>query len=276
MPKLKTMSSPSQAELADRHQLYEASVQDPESELEFVAETFAERVGRPLKLLREDFCGTAHTAAHWVTLDPSHRAIGIDLDAEVLNWGRQHHIGALTPAQQARIELIEGNVLTASAPPADAILGMNFSYYLFKTRDQLREYFQRAHANLVNDGVLFLDAFGGYEAHREIEERTEHDGFTYVWDQAKFDPITHDMTCMIHFEFDDDSEMKAAFTYHWRLWTLPEIKELLLEAGFARATIYWEGTDEESNEGNGIYSPAEHGEADAGWISYLVAEKRAD
>lgn len=275
MPKLKSPPSPSQADLADRHRLYEASVQDPESELEFVSETFAERAGRPLKQLREDFCGTAHTAAHWVKLDASHHAIGVDLDGEVLNWGRQNHLSALTPAQQSRIELIEGDVLSASAPAADAILGMNFSYYLFKTRDQLCEYFRRARENLVDDGILFLDAFGGYEAHREIEERTEHDGFTYVWDQAKFDPITHDMTCMIHFEFDDGSEMKEAFVYHWRLWTLPEIKELLLEAGFARVTVYWEGTDEESNEGNGIYSPAEHGEADAGWISYLVAEKQA-
>ena len=138
MPKLKSIPSPSQADLADRHRLYEASVQDPESELEFVADTFAERVGRPLKQLREDFCGTAHTAAHWVKLDPSHRAVGVDLDGEVLNWGRENHLAVLTTDQQARIDLIEGDVLSASAPAADAILGMNFSYYLFKTRDQLR------------------------------------------------------------------------------------------------------------------------------------------
>lgn len=266
-------SSVSQSEYADRHALYEQSVQDPESELDFVAETFERVVGRPLKHLREDFCGTANTAAEWVRRGADHRATGVDLDAEVMAWGRARHIASLSPDQQSRIQLIEGDVLSVVAPAADAILGMNFSYYLFKTREQLRHYFERARANLVEDGVLFLDAFGGYEAHREIEERTEHDGFTYVWDQDHFDPITHDMTCMIHFEFEDGSEMREAFTYHWRLWTLPELQELLKEAGFRNVTVYWEGTDEDSNEGNGIYSPAKHGEADAGWISYLVAEK---
>jgi cyclopropane fatty-acyl-phospholipid synthase-like methyltransferase len=114
----------------------------------------------------------------------------------------------------------------------DAVLAMNFSYYLFTTRELLKAYFERARAALKDDGVLFLDAFGGYEAHRELEERTEYDDFTYVWDQASFDPIHHHMTCLIHFEFPDGSEMKRAFEYYWRLWTLPEIRELLVEAGF--------------------------------------------
>lgn len=75
------------ADNADRHALYEASVQDTETELEFVAETFQEVTGRPLKCLREDFCGTANTAAAWVRLAADHEAIGVDLDGEVLDWG---------------------------------------------------------------------------------------------------------------------------------------------------------------------------------------------
>jgi hypothetical protein len=67
--------------------------------------------------------------------------------------------------------------------------------------------------------------------------------------------------------------MKNAFCYEWRLWTLPEIREILLEAGFSRVTVYWEGTDEKTNEGNGEFSPAEHGEADDAYIVYIVAEK---
>lgn len=272
MPKARK-KSPTLAEQADRHQLYEASVQDPETELEFVAETFLELSGRPLKRIREDFCGTANTACTWVGLDNDHHAIGVDLDSEVLRWGREHHVAALGRGAQARIQLIEGDVLTVDAGAVDAVLAMNFSYYLFTRRDLLRAYFERARAALTDDGILFLDAFGGYDAHREIEERTEYDDFTYVWDQASFDPIHHHMTCRIHFEFPDKSRLKNAFEYHWRLWTLPEIRELLLEAGFARATIYWEGTDEETGEGDGIYSPSEIGDADAGWICYLVAEK---
>ena len=81
------------------------------------------------------------------------------------------------------------------------------------------------------------------------------------------------MTCHIHFEFPDKSRLEKAFSYDWRLWTLPEIRELLSEAGFADITVYWEGTDEESNEGNGIFEPTESGDADPGWICYIVAEK---
>ena len=63
------------------------------------------------------------------------------------------------------------------------------------------------------------------------------------------------MLCHIHFSFPDGSKIKKAFTYDWRLWTLPEIRELLLEAGFQRATVYWEGTNEETEEGDGEFTP---------------------
>jgi hypothetical protein len=261
------------ANLADRHELYEASVQDTETELEFVAETFLALAGRPLKRIREDFCGTANTACAWVRSGADHEAIAVDLDAEVLEWGRRHHIKALGRTERDRLSIHNDDVLSVQTRPVDAVLAMNFSYYLFTTREHLRAYFEKARSALVEDGVLFLDAFGGYDAHRELEERTEYDDFTYVWDQASFDPINHHMTCQIHFEFPDDSRLERAFEYHWRLWTLPEIRELLLEAGFSSATVYWEGTDEETGEGDGIYSPSESGDADAGWICYLVARR---
>jgi hypothetical protein len=267
------MAKTNQAALADRHVLYEASVQDPETELEFVAETFSDLTGRELRRIREDFCGTANTASHWVRQDPGNQAIAVDLDADTLAWGQAHHVDALSADQRSRIRLIQADVNAVDSEPVDAILAMNFSYYLFTSRQSLRHYFERARAALVDDGILFLDAFGGYDAHRELEERTEYDEFTYVWDQASFDPISHAMTCRIHFEFPDGSEMANAFEYHWRLWTLPEIRELLIEAGFSQASIYWEGTDEETGEGDGIYTASETGDADAGWICYLIARK---
>ncbi|MGY6588447.1 MAG: class I SAM-dependent methyltransferase [Wenzhouxiangella sp.] len=263
----------SMAQKADRHVLYEESVQDPETELAFVAETFSELTGRALKRLREDFCGTANTAVAWVRQGDDHEAIGVDLDGEVLAWGQRQHVKPLSEQQRTRLRLLQADVRQADTGPVDAVLAMNFSYYLFTTRQALRGYFESVRLTLTEDGVLFLDAFGGYDAHRELEERTEFDEFTYVWDQATFDPIHHHMTCQIHFEFPDGSELKKAFEYHWRLWTLPEIRELLLEAGFSSATVYWEGTDESTGEGDGIYSPSERGDADAGWICYLVARR---
>jgi len=273
MTKSKKNEKTTMAARADRHLLYEASVQDPESEMEFVSETFGALTGRPLEFIREDFCGTANTSAYWVGQGSGHRAIGVDLDQPTLEWGKVHHLAPLSSGQRSRIELIEGDVLEVETPKVDAVLAMNFSYYLFTTRDTLRRYFERARAALVEDGILFLDAFGGYEAHQELEERTEHDDFTYVWDQDEFNPINQHMTCRIHFEFPDGSDWRDAFVYHWRLWTLPEVRELLLEAGFSSAEIYWEGTDEDSGEGDGIYTASEVGDADAGWIAYLVARR---
>jgi hypothetical protein len=159
----------------------------------------------------------------------------------------------------------------------DALLAMNFSYWLFKEREDLVNYFKIARESLKDDGIMFLDAFGGYESFQELEEEREIDdddaGFTYVWDQASFNPINNNMICHISFHFNDGSVMKNAFTYDWRMYTLPEIRDILKDAGFKKSTIYWEGWDEDEEEGNGIYEPAEQGEADPGWVVYITAEK---
>ena len=80
------------------------------------------------------------------------------------------------------------------------------------------------------------------------------------------------MQCYIHFKFKDGSKLKRAFSYAWRLWTAPEIRDLLLEAGFATVTVYWEGEDEDG-EGDGVFTPNDTGEADLAWIAYIVGEK---
>ena len=265
------------ADSADRHLLYQQSVQDVESEIDFVEETWSELRPRPAVFLREDFCGTANTACEWVSRDESHHAVGIDLNNEVLEWGRLYKLAELDEDQSERIELLNEDVLQTRPGLADIILAMNFSYFLFLTRDDLREYFANVLDGLVSDGILFLDAYGGYEAPMVLTEPREcedEDGneFTYIWEQAAFNPIDSCMTCHIHFEFPDKSRMEQAFSYHWRLWTLPEIREILYEAGFSQVDIYWEGTDEEKNEGNGIYKPSEIGDADPGWVCYIVAE----
>lgn len=262
---------------ADLHLLYEASVQDVESEIDFIEQTWSELRQRPAVFLREDFCGTANTACEWVIRDDTHHAAGVDLDREVLDWGRQNRLTELDEEQQERIELLNENVLQTRPGLADIVLAMNFSYYLFMTREDLRHYFENVLDGLVSDGIFFLDAYGGYEAPMELTESRDcqdenGNDFTYIWEQATFNPIDSRMNCQIHFEFPDGSRMDKAFDYQWRLWTLPEIRELLYEAGFSQVDIYWEGTDEEKNEGNGIYTPSEIGDADPGWVCYIVAQ----
>jgi len=258
---------------ADRHKLYELSVQDVSHEYSFINKTFREIRGYNAHLLREDFCGTAKMCCEWVSKRDKNTAVGVDIDPEVLGWGKKHNLRKLKSEARKRITMLRENVMKVRSKPAQVILAMNFSYQLFKQRDTLRKYFKNVQKSLANDGIFFLDAFGGYEAYSETKEKTKHKGFTYIWEQESYNPITGDMTCNIHFHFPDKSRMRKAFTYEWRLWTLPEIKELLEEAGFSKVTVYWEGTDEESGEGNGKYSPSLHGDADPSWVCYLTAEK---
>ena len=260
------------ADKADRHLLYQQSVQEVEAEIDFIYQTWQTLRQRPAELLREDFCGTAATSCEWVRRADQHTAIGVDLSEEVLEWGRQHNLAELDPTQQERIHLLQDDVVSVLAEPADIVLAMNFSYYLFLERSELRDYFRNVLSGLNEDGIFFLDAYGGYEAPMEITEPRDCDGFTYIWEQASFNPIDAQMQCYIHFEFPDGSRMDRAFSYYWRLWTPPEIREMLAEAGFATSHVYWEGTDEETGEGDGEFTSSETGDADPGWIAYIIAE----
>ncbi|MEM7404908.1 MAG: class I SAM-dependent methyltransferase [Pseudomonadota bacterium] len=262
-----------QADRADRHTLYQDSVQCVEAEIDFVDETFKQLRSRRAVRLREDFCGTANTSCEWVRRRRGNVAIGVDLDGEVLAWGREHNLGTLSRAQRKCLALVEGNVMTVKTDAVDVVLAMNFSYWIFKERKQLLRYFKKVRKSLSDDGVFFLDAYGGYDSFKVCKDRHRYDDYTYIWDQAEYNPINGHMTCHIHFRFPDGSRLQPAFSYNWRLWTLPEIQELLDEAGFSEVTVYWQGTDEDTGEGDGEFTPATEGDADPAWIAYLTASR---
>ncbi len=267
-------SGSTMAASADRHKLYEISVQCSESEIDFIDDTFTSIRGQRAKTLREDFCGTANVCCEWVKRRKSNHAIGVDNDPEVLQWGQKNNLSKLTKTQSSRIQLLNDDVLTAQSEAAEIISAMNFSYWLFRSRKELKHYFKNVHSALADNGVLFLDAYGGYDSFREIKEKTKHKKhkFTYIWEQEQYEPISGELICHIHFKFSDGSKLKKAFSYHWRLWTLPEIRELLEEAGFGKITVYWQGTGEDG-EPDGDFKPTTEGEADPSWICYLSAEK---
>ena len=260
------------AEQYELHDLYEEAVQAVDAEVEFLDETFRALRGRRPVSFREDFCGTASACCEWVRSAPDRFAIGVDNEASVLDWGRRNRVGKLPEIDRARVRLLEDDVRTVATDPVDIIGAFNFSYFMFETRSELRRYFERCREALGDDGILFLDAFGGPDSYAVQKEKTKFDGFTYIWDQADFHPVTNHMRCHIHFKFPDGSKIKKAFSYEWRMWTLPEIRELLLEAGFSTARVYWEGEDEDG-EGNGEFSETETGTPDLAWVCYIVAEK---
>ncbi|MDQ7075584.1 MAG: class I SAM-dependent methyltransferase [Gammaproteobacteria bacterium] len=261
------------AEKADRHDLYQRSVQGVEFELEFVQETFKALRGRWPHRLREDFCGTALSACEWVKLNPAHSAVAVDIDAEVLAWGEAHNVAEMSVDEQQRIELLSADVLTVETDRVDICQALNFSYWLFQERAQMKAYFQRVHSCLKKDGLFFLDSFGGFEAHQTQEEVRELEGFTYIWQQAEYNPVTADMQCYIHFEFEDGSRLNQAYAYRWRLWGAKEIRELLLECGFSKTRIYLQAFDPETDEPLDEFVESERCEDVACWIAYLVAEK---
>lgn len=261
------------ADLADRHELYEASVQSVRDEVEFLETAFTELTGRKAVTLREDFCGTAAAACEWVRGRRRRQAVAVDIDPQVLAWGRERHVASLKPKERMRVRLVEGDVRSAETGSVDIAVAFNFSWWTFKTRQDLLGYFRAVHDSLAEDGVFVLDIYGGSDAYDEQEEETDFGLFTYVWDQHAFDPVSARYICHIHFRFPDGSELPRAFSYDWRLWTLPETRELLAEAGFARSVVYWQGEDEDG-EPSGEFSIVERGEADPAWIAYVAATKR--
>jgi len=270
---------PTLAEQADRHVLYQLSVQAPEAEVEFMDKTFRELRGRKPLSMKEDFCGTAFLSAEWCKSDPNRTAIGVDIDKPTLDWGLKNNIEAAGTDIARRVTLIESDVRQITEPKVDITCAFNFSYCIFETRNELRYYFEQARKGLKDDGLLVLDLFGGTECEDVLEEETELDEVpaTYVWEHVSFNPIDHHMECAIHFDFEDGSRLDNAFTYAWRLWAIPEIKELLEEAGYKQVRVYWERFEDSDDnddelEGTGEYYEVTEVENQESWMVYIVAE----
>jgi hypothetical protein len=274
-------SRATQAERADKFQLYQRSVQRPGDDVAFFAEIFSRLRGRDARILREDFCGTAKLSLAWCRSAPGRRAIGVDLDAPTLAWARKRNVEPNRARLRGRLKLVHGDVLEARDSRADVICAMNFSFCVFKERAQLKRYVEAARAGLGEDGLLFLELYGGTGAVDVVEEDRELDGFTYIWEQKRFDAITHETLCYIHFKFPDGSRIDRAFTYDWRLWTIPELRDLLLEAGYSRVRVFWATVDEDDTAGsaddmiygNGDYVELDHADQQYSWLVYVVGEK---
>lgn len=260
------------AEQADRHLLYQASVQNPDFELDFIDATFKEIRGRKPKSMREDFAGTAISSCRWVKRRRSNTAIAVDFDPEVLDWSRQNNIPKLTAEQQQRIDLIEDDVLNVSTSKVEVLQAYNFSYWFFQERATMLEYFKRTREALVDDGLLFLDVFGGSECYQTQKEKRKVDGFKYIWEQAEFNAITNELKCHIHFHFPDKSKMKKAFSYTWRVWGARELREILMEAGYSETMVYRQKFDPKTDEALDDYIATDDAEDYACWLGYIIAK----
>lgn len=259
------------AKTADKHALYQLAVQDPLAEIRFINRVFEGRHARsPLKL-REDFCGTAHLCTSWVSSHDARTAVGIDLDGEVLDWSKKHNLPPLG-ASAKRVSLLRRDVRSRVAGPFDVAVAFNSSYWVFKTRAQMLAYFGSVYRSLRRGGLFYLDCHGGLTGQETLIERRRVRGFTFIWQQGDLNPIDHVVMNHIHFEFPDKSMLKCAFSYRWRFWSLPEIRDLLDEAGFRQSTVYWEGPGRDGR-GDGRFKPAKVVANETAWVAYVVAER---
>ncbi len=225
------------------------------------------RKRRPLSM-REDFCGTAYLCAEWAKSLPERTAVGVDIDPSVLAWGKEHNLAPINEPGN-RVRLLQQDVRAPSPGKFDIVNAFNFSYWIFRTRDEMRDYFKKVRRSLNKEGIFICDAYGGWEAQEPMfEERKVRGGFTYVWDQDVLNPIDHTAKNHIHFKFRDGSELKNAFSYEWRFWSLPELQELLQEAGFSNVQVYWDQSEDEDRED---YKPSKRAENQPGWLAYLVS-----
>jgi SAM-dependent methyltransferase len=265
-----------------KYELYEKSVQSPEVHVQMIETMYRECIGASAKSLREDFCGTCLVSTEWIKSASSRSALGLDLDPEPLAYGRSQHYAQLSPEQKRRFAQKRANVLRPTARKFDVIMAGNFSFFVFKERKVLVEYFRSAYRSLKPRGILALEMMGGPGSIETVRERKavflkdkngkRKRGFTYYWDQKSFDPIRHDGLYAIHFGLPDGTQLRDAFTYDWRIWSIPEVRDALAEAGFESSAVYWES--EHEGEGTGEYVRSEKGDNAYSWIAHVCGIKK--
>ncbi|WP_145172878.1 class I SAM-dependent methyltransferase [Rubripirellula lacrimiformis] len=265
------------AEKADKFDCYQRSVQHPEHEVEFFEQAYRDaNKSKPLSL-REDFCGTFAICCEWAKSSSRRTAVGVDLCRETLDWGTKHNLCKLSSSQQKRVRILRQDVRKSDRPKVDVLAAQNFSFWLFKTRKEVIDYFKVARGNLKDDGIMVMDMMGGGDCYTEenVDKRKIRKGkkgFSYHWEQASFNPVNADASFYIHFKFADGSKLKKAFEYHWRFWTIPEVREMLAEAGFSKSHVYWENDDEDSKH-YGKWQRGDVAPSHPSWICYIVAQR---
>lgn len=137
--------------------------------------------------------------------------------------------------------LISNEMMKDTQMPArDIVCAFNYSCCCLHSRKELVLYFKHAHTILSKRGGIFvMDLYGGTSAECELRMQRKFSNFTYVWEQAGFDVIQRMTRISLHFNLQKQhKKLRHAFSYSWRLWSLPEIKDCLEEAGFS-SVHFW-------------------------------------
>ncbi|MCC6320917.1 MAG: methyltransferase domain-containing protein [Phycisphaerales bacterium] len=242
--------------MLDRFDCYELCVQSPRHVVAFLRAAH----GNAPMVLREDFCGTAAVARRWITETRKHeagaRAVGIDNESAVIFAARER---AAEAGVADAVEFVRGDCTVAEAWPLDqqtapdVVFVGNFSIGYIHRRADLLAYLSHAQRVLMRaqagfgGGIFACDTYGGASAFKLGAIQRKHPGragevIHYTWIHERADPVTAMVENSISFRVEKDGEiiqeLPQAFTYRWRLWSIAELRDALLEVGFKFVEVY--------------------------------------
>lgn len=261
------MSTPRKA--FDKHAAYALAVQSPSEDARFLRRVYRELSGKTPRTLREDFCGTFALCCEWVKHDETAQARGLDIDADPINYGTKKYLAELDEEQRSRVQVRQLDVMSPRAPQADIICAFNFSYFAFQERRTLVRYFESCRHRLNQNGLFVVDIFGGPQHGHPCVDTKRLPGMKYYFEQSEFDPITNKTRFHLSFHRKGERKRSRVFSYDWRMYSIPEIRDAMLDAGFKDTVVYWEGTARDGR-GSGVFRRREKGEPCEVWVAYIV------
>jgi SAM-dependent methyltransferase len=280
----------------DTLELYRWAVQDPETHAVVLRTMYGRlRPGRHPVVLREDFAGTAAESVAWVALKKGRQAIAVDLDGPTLEWARRRAARLLGP-RLSNVSFVCGDARLTGPPEvahADILTVLNFSICYQHDPEELQSYLRHALDALAPGGILVLNLFGGAKAvrvgatrHRvtpnpRLPGEAPIPEFEYQWEVRSYDPESQRLDCRIHFTAPDPAasgqmqEIRDAFSYDFRLWSVEELVRACGEAGFSEVQVWRHTYDPSKGEGGVFLGCVEPGSLDAldRWTAYIVAAK---
>jgi SAM-dependent methyltransferase len=260
----------------DLQELYRWAVQDPCVQVTYLSLIHHHGTGRWPRRLREDFAGNAADAVEWLARG-GERAIAVDIDGRTLRWGVRR-ARRILGERADRLQVVEADVRTVGpprVPKVDVVAALNFSALVLRER--------RVCGGLRPGGAFVMSVFGGplrmrrWVRRRTIRRKAQYaierplPAFEYVWEQRSFDPLTARLDCRLHFVLREGGRRRTrrdAFRYDCRVWTVPELRDLLLEAGFRKTEVWQHRT----RGGRGVFEPTAR-LAGRAWIAYVVGRR---
>ena len=255
----------------DRFDLYELCTQTPERDVALLRAIH----GGTARVLGEDFAGTGALAHAWARTVRGGRSIAVDRDPEPLR-----RRGAA-----ARVTKLVADVRRVAAR-VDLLAALNFSVCEWHARRDLVAYLRHARRRLARGGCFVADLYGGEGAFEVGRQRERHRGprgerVLYEFEQRAADALTGRVVDALHFEVAAGgaaakrrggvTKLRDAFVYDWRLWSIPELRDALRDAGFVKSEVY--SRFEHARDGRGrvhVRALASSRELGATWCVFIA------